>query len=266
MNRDLSLLLYRTRNLGDTIQTVALSRLLPPASGVYRHRLSEAPASKLLVLNGMFDKDTPGTPGPVLFAGVSGPHFRKRGYLRWIRQSPYPVAARDPETLVLLRREGIPVELTGCVTMTLPRYDGPRRGVLSVDWEGPGEFLTNGISRDLGAADCWKLALGSLDRFRTAEAVYTSRLHVAVPCLAFGTPVWIARPTRGAWHPGRYSILDEMGIDYERLVTADLAPWAARICAFLAAHLGGAVSAGEPHMPEPPARSALPWWRSLPGL
>jgi len=35
-----SILVYRVQNLGEMIQTVALSRLLPPAAGVYRASLA----------------------------------------------------------------------------------------------------------------------------------------------------------------------------------------------------------------------------------
>jgi hypothetical protein len=77
---------YRSQNLGDMIQTLALTRLLPQADGVYRHRLAQAPADRLLVLNGMLDKDAPPAPGqpPSLLAGASGPHFRNRQHLRWM--------------------------------------------------------------------------------------------------------------------------------------------------------------------------------------
>src|SRR5690606_14440125 len=105
---------YRTRNLGDMVQTLALSRLLPPAGGLFRHRLHTLAPGQSLVVNGMLDKDRPPLHGGnCLFAGVSGPHFRPARYLRWMAQSPYPVGARDPDTVTAVARAGIPATLLG---------------------------------------------------------------------------------------------------------------------------------------------------------
>ncbi|MCC6536776.1 MAG: hypothetical protein IT162_04450 [Bryobacterales bacterium] len=260
-----SVVVYRCRNLGDMIQTLALTRLLPQAHGVYRHRLADAPAGRTLVLNGMLDKDAPPPPGaepPCVLAGVSGPHFRKQAYLRWMKESGRPVGARDRQTVDGLTAAGIAASLIGCATLTLPRYDGPRRGVYSVDCAGPGQALTHTISRELAVPAQWSQAMEILERYRTAEAVHTSRLHVALPCLAFGTPVWIADPQRGgAWHPYRFSLLDELGIRYETLVTADVTPMARRYEAFLADQLGHAIQSGEPKMPVLPPDPGPPRWR-----
>lgn len=262
----LSVVLYRTKNVGDSVQTIALSRLLPQSAGVYRHRMKEAPADRLFVVNGMLDKDTPPkSGGPVcLFAGISGPHFREKAYLRWLSGSPFPIGARDQATVDALNRAGQPVVLTGCATLTLPRYDGPRKGIYSVDCVGPGEQITHSIARSTSVEVQWETALAALARFRTAEAVYTSRLHVALPCLAFGTPVWIANPQHNAWHPSRFSLIEEMGLEYEKLQTADVTPFARRYVDFLECQLGMNLEGDDPKLPTPPAKSALPWWQHLP--
>jgi hypothetical protein len=92
---------------------------------------------------------------------------------------------------------------------------GARRGVYSVDCAGPGEALTHQLSREVTVDEQWALATDLLARYRRAEAVHTSRLHVALPCLAFGTPVWIADPQRGAWHLERFSLPEELGVTTE---------------------------------------------------
>jgi hypothetical protein len=264
-----SLLLYRTRNLGDMIQTLALSRLLPQCDGIFRHRLGALAADSFLIVNGMLDKDRPPSRnGHSLFAGVSGPHFRAGQYLRWLAESPYPVGARDPATLQTLSAAGIPAALIGCATLTLPRYTGPRSGVYSVDATAAGpasaERRSQAITRHFTVEQQWAAALGALETFRTAEAVYTSRLHVALPCLAFGTPVWIASPSQSAWHPSRFGLLEAMGIEYERLVTAGVSPWAGRYVEFLETHLNRRIEPGEPKMPVSayrPSRWTPEWWR-----
>lgn len=258
-----SVIVYRSRNLGDMIQTLALTRLLPLSCGVYRHRLAEAPKDRLLVFNGMLDKDAPpdaGRQGCVL-AGVSGPHFRTRQYLRWMKAEGRVIGARDGHTVKTLRTAGLETVLTGCATLTLPRYEGPRRGVYSVDCAGPGQALTHRISRATTVAEQWTLATELLERYRTAEAVYTSRLHVALPCLAFGTPVWIASPQDRAWHPERFSLLEELGIPYEKLVGADIGEMARVYGAFLAESLGSPIEPGEPKLPTLPPDPGPPGWR-----
>lgn len=262
---DHALLLYRTRNLGDIIQSLALSRLLPPCKGIYRHRLQALPPEQSLIVNGMFDKDRPAAHGArCLFAGVSGPHFRQSYYLRWMAQSPFPIGARDPATLEAAKAVGLEASLIGCATLTLPFYDGPRKGVYSVDAPGPGIALSQTITRRWTVEEQWTAALSALDKFRTAEAVYTSRLHVALPCLAFGTPVWIANPANSAWHPSRFGLVEAIGVPWESLTTADVSPWAERYLRFLGTYLRIPILPGEPKLPATTYRPSpwLPeWWR-----
>lgn len=255
-----SCVVYRTRNVGDMIQTLALSRLLPSMTGVFRHDLGAAPADRLFVVNGFLETDAPPRVGATcLFAGVSGPYARRTRYLAWMRRSPWPVGARDPVTATRLSAMGLASELVGCATLTLPRHRGPRSGVLSVDCDGPGERVAHRIPRTMTVARQWELASALLARYRQAEAVYTSRLHVALPCLAFGTPVWIARPPATGL-PERFSLLEEMEVPFETLVVRDVAPQAGRYCRFLERHLGIAIDPGEAKLPAPmgPDRIALP--------
>lgn len=259
-----SLLVYSTRNLGDMIQTLALSQHFPPAAGVLRHRMQKADRGRLLVVNGVLFRDAPPRPTPpCLFAGVSGPYYRTQAYLDWLRQSPNSVGARDPASLRVLQNAGIAAALIGCATLTLPRYGGPRAGVVSVDYDGPGERLTHYISRSDKVEWQWQRAQQVLERYRQAEAVYTARLHVALPCLAMGTPVWIARPSRTTWQPARFDLLDSLGVPYEQLTTADVTPLARRFTGFLESHLaatGALQVASGPKMPAPPPAGWLPGW------
>jgi hypothetical protein len=244
-----SCLVYRVRNIGDMIQTLALTRLLPTATGVFRHALASAPSDRVLVVNGFLERDTlPRNGPPCLFAGVSGPYERHHRYISWMERSPWPIGARDPVTARRLASAALPTEMVGCATLTLPRYEGPRRGVFSVDVDGPGTPLTHDISRHDTVEKQWKSAASLLGAYRTAEAVYTSRLHVALPCLAFGTPVWIARPT-AAPLPERFSIVDAIGVPFERLTVHDVTPFADRYKRFLATYLGSSAEASDPVMP-----------------
>lgn len=244
-----SCLVYRVRNIGDMIQTLALTRLLPPATGVFRHALASAPSDRVLVVNGFLERDRlPRNGPPCLFAGVSGPYERHRRYIAWMERSPWPIGARDPVTARRLASAALPTEMVGCATLTLPRYEGPRRGVFSVDVDGPGTPLTHDISRHDTVEKQWDAAASLLGAYRTAEAVYTSRLHVALPCLAFGTPVWIARPT-AAPLPERFSIVDAIGVPFEQLAVHDVTPFADRYRRFLTTYLASSAEASVPVMP-----------------
>jgi len=91
----------------------------------------------------------------------------------------------------------------------------------------------------------WELALHRLETLRTAELVHTSRLHVALPCLAFGTPVVLRRKVRdSAFQPQRFSLLDELGFEFDRPCVLNVSAAAARFTGFLAKHLVRAITPG----------------------
>ena len=57
--------------------------------------------------------------------------------------------------------------------------------------------------------------MDALQRYRIAEAVYTTRFHVAFPCLASGKPVYLASP-QNAWPPGRFSVFEKLDDPYNK--------------------------------------------------
>ncbi len=240
---------WNTGNLGDVLQTIALSRLLPPALGIPRCRLSEQlHTDKLFIVNGWhrWPREVPASDGNCLFAGI---HCAD-AHVPWIRQSRFPVGARDPFTHEVLQRAGIPSVMLGCATLTLPRHGGPRDGALSVDLPGgPGTQLTHGLRHGAPFTTQWQLGLAALARYQRAAEVHTSRLHVALPCLAFGTPV--------AFHPARFqrerfSLLENLGLEFGELQQCDVGPLRDGFSTFLRQHLGE-LAVGEPKLPtEPP--------------
>ncbi|MEL7239912.1 MAG: polysaccharide pyruvyl transferase family protein, partial [Planctomycetota bacterium] len=60
------------------------------------------------------------------------------------------------------------------------------------------QHLTNEIARDMKADDRYALAEQQLKAFAEAKLVVTCRIHCALPCLAFGTPVLFIIPRRGS--------------------------------------------------------------------
>lgn len=240
---------WNTGNLGDVLQTIALSRFLPPTLGIPRCRLTEQlHADKLFVVNGWhrWPREVPASDANCLFAGI---HCAD-AHVPWVRQSRFPAGARDPFTHEVFQRAGIPSVMLGCATLTFPNHTGPRDGALSVDFpDGPGAQLTHGLRREVPFAAQWKLGLAALARYSRAAEVHTSRLHVALPCLALGTPVAL-HPAR--FQRERYSLFEQLGLEYGKLQQLDISPLRDGFIAFLRQHLGE-LTIGEPKLPtEPP--------------
>ncbi len=242
-------------NIGDAVQTVALTRLLGGATaGVWR----DAPMSDLhsdvpFVVNGWLGKGTPLPDSNCLFAGF---HlgYREPDYISWIRQSKYPVGARDPFTRELLAANGIASTLVGCATLTLPRYRGPRHGRYSIDVEQvAGTTFETSMIPDLSWKDQWELALHRLDQLRSAELVYTRRLHVVLPCLAFGTPVvFPLKEFRDLSDKSRLGLLHSLGFVYDEAVELDVTSFADTFIGFLSGALGEPIEPIDvPVMPVP---------------
>lgn len=249
-------LIYKnTTNLGDAIQTVAISRLLgDTCAGVYRDApIPEIYSDVPFVVNGWLGRGTPVSGGNCIFAGV---HlgYREADYVRWIRESGNAVGARDQYTKGLLASNGISSEMVGCATLTLPRYSGPRQGRYSIDVKPvPGTEYESSIIPDLAWADEWELALHRLDQLRRAEIVYTRRLHVVLPCLAFGTPVvFPSDEFEDLFDRSRLSLLHNIGFRYGEAVEMDVTALADRYIRFLENAVNAPVRPVErPNMPIP---------------
>lgn len=118
------------------------------------------------------------------------------------------VVARDTSTRDFFRSIHVESEFAGCVSQTLPRYDGPRKGVLNVDkrWCGRGDviyqtYTTRGMPE---LPDLITVGERRLNELRTAEEVWTARLHVLLPCRAMGTKVNL-REIMETHEPHRFS-------------------------------------------------------------
>ena len=227
---------HGTFNLGDAIQTYALARLLPqPLVCMYRHRMHPIKGDEVIVANG-FLCDIPHQSVNTLFAGVyiGGNHSEN---LAWIRQSRFPVGARDPFTQEYLKKNNIESSMVGCATLTLPRYDGPRKGVLHID-DGRNCPMTHEFPA-LNWACQWQMAIGSIEMMKRASLVVTKRLHVALPCLAMGTPVYIEGGTEDeVMSPQRFSLLHHLGFKFNEPVTMDVSGIASGYINFLSSNLG----------------------------
>jgi hypothetical protein len=215
-----------TGNLGDAIQTLAIGRLLKGSlEGIYRnqiHTMTEFTPS--FVVNGWLG-DTTNSSSNCLFAGIHlGNNVSQQ--LSWTRKSKYKIGARDPYTYKILQNDNQESAIVGCATLTLPFYRGARTGVYSID-AVCGKYneaikLTNAI-KPMPWHDQYIQALDRLKLLAQAELVITSRLHIVLPCLAFGTPVYFPKHSlKGIYQAGRLSLLDHLGFEYDTEYTSDI--------------------------------------------
>ena len=213
-------------NLGDDIQSIAAERFLPRVDClVPRENLSAAlPVSEpvKLILNGWFMHNPQLWPPhprivPLIISFHITPGGGKRRALTRTRAQdrllsgknrPYllahgPVGARDRSTLAMLRRRGVDAYHSGCLTLTLQPSDSRCRTDEIVAVDLPAALVrelarrsgrepvtvTHAVAWGLPRAERQEQARALLDLYGRAQAVVTSRLHCALPCLALGTPV-----------------------------------------------------------------------------
>ena len=219
------LLTYQnTNNLGDEIQSIAARQFLP-AVDYYVDRealdaFSPAPDQDVrLILNGWFchrPERWPLSPSirpllisfhvsqtPGMWSGLRPIDVFAKDSVREYLKRHAPVGARDFSTLEFLQRLGIDSYFSGCLTLTLHRPNLPRDHDLVVLNDVPDEVLRiipsittkrvavtfhNDFERvDIQARS--QKAQQLLDIYASAGCVITTRLHAALPCLAFKTPV-----------------------------------------------------------------------------
>jgi hypothetical protein len=247
---------YRgTSNLGDAFQTIALCRLLGDRClAVLRDSpLPQDSAALPLIANGWLGYYPYHEDANTIFAGVhlASHHF---SFARWLRRSPHPAGARDPYTSGLLKLFAIPFEMTACATLTFEPYRGPRQGRYAIDAGSPTTDtipLTQFIPAQLSWPEQWHAALVRLDLLRRAEIVYTSRLHVALPCLAFGTPVVVPSASlEKVAAKERLSLLAELPFTLDEAVSCDISPWAQLYWRYLESKLGPLSPTQTPRLPE----------------
>jgi hypothetical protein len=252
---------YRgTANLGDAVQTVALSRLLPGPIAAVERGTGRIPERTLLVANGWLGNNALPPPGDrerCLFAGV---FVAQEHNLEWLRCSPFPIGARDPETQLQVCGQALPTEMIGCASLTFPRYRGRRKGIYNADaWIGPATTrtavtLTHQIRRDMSWRGQWRAAIEMLELYRKAALVHTCRLHVALPCLAFGTPVVFHTPEPERFHDPlvlrRVSLLRSLGVVDGVPAEVDVERLAGSYQNFLRRNLGAVIEEHSPRFPE----------------
>ena len=207
-----------TGNLGDEIQSIA-SRSFLPHVDVYvdRERLDVFHYTEpvKLIMNGWYmhwPEHWP--PSPDVIPLLTSLHINStnpkvlNSWLKgeggeYLRHYGRPIGARDTFTMELLQAENIPVYFSGCLTLTLRRDPHIQREpyVCAVDVSKrlleflrkqtklPVYDLTHGAPANMTSTEKFIMAETLLEIYQGAQYVVTGRLHAALPCLAYETPV-----------------------------------------------------------------------------
>lgn len=132
------------------------------------------------------------------------------------------VGARDVDTCHFLTNHGVNAYFSGCLTLTLQPDSRIKRQdfILAVDVSDElVDFLRAKTNRriikmspygdfDLSTKDRFVVAEYFLYLYQSAHAVVTTRLHSALPCLSFETPVLLIK--QGWYDADRFSGLDNL--------------------------------------------------------
>ncbi|CAG0957562.1 hypothetical protein MTYP_00544 [Methylophilaceae bacterium] len=237
-------------NLGDEIQTIAASRLLPSLDGyVSREALNKVTEPCIVSLNGFF-MDSPNWPPsdyvvPIPFAFHISRKYEKNicsaEGLEYLKRHA-PIGCRDKGTVKILEKYGVEAYYSKCLTLTLDRREKPPIngkvhvvGVTdSLQKVIPDSILKNSVYVNQSKIELphvpgqmrRTLATQLLEYYKdNASLVITSRIHCAMPCIAMGIPVVFLYSTRKKSDYRVHIIDDLIGINYvnESLLFSKLA-------------------------------------------
>ena len=214
----------KTDNIGDDIQTYAAIKYLPHIDYcIDREALScfvpEQKEYVSIIMNGWFiHNKLAWPPSPYLNPLLISMHFKDleetdvgdvyiKGYGGEFLKKYGPVGARDFETKKRLEKNQIETYFSGCMTLTLNRFPNVRkkkkiclvdvgqdieqkvRNNTNYEIEILTHYLNQEETKSKTIEERMKNVEEKLKKYQEAKLVITTRLHVALPCVALGTPV-----------------------------------------------------------------------------
>jgi hypothetical protein len=219
---------YSTYNIGDDIQTVAATRLLPRVDLLIdRDRLDEYASSErtVIVMNGWFTpRPQAWPPAPGIAPVFVGFHLSDRAAPLLHAHRSYfsangPVGCRDRGTLARFSSWQVPAFLSYCLTLTLPRRERPPATGKVVVVDAANVKIPRSLRHramafshmipPATAQARFTYARELLDFYRhEVSLAITTRLHCVLPCMAMGIPVVFF----GDRTDNRLSLIEELGV------------------------------------------------------
>ena len=195
-------------NIGDAMQTMALMDFIEQKYNIKitnfedRSRMTEND----MIINGWHRRFKEKLPVDALYIGLHSDWIMMKN----IRKNTL-IGCRDKFTFSQVEKlPNLKPILTGCSTCTIPLYDGPRKGKAVYMHE---DKETGVIPFDKQIM----MARNLIDELKTKELVTTNRLHIALPCVALGTPVIIKKRE---FQPERFSIFENnLFPGFDKIVT-----------------------------------------------
>lgn len=171
-------------NIGDALQTLTLQNFI---KNNYRDIDIDGYSdrsnleNKNVIINGWHRHDKESLPYEGIFIGIHTEYNK----IQNIKDNTL-IGCRDIFTLnEVNKNKKIKGILSGCSTITIPFYDGKRDG-------GTVEYTHEDKKTGfLPFEEQLKMANDLIEELKTRELVITNRLHIAIPCIALGTPVII---------------------------------------------------------------------------
>lgn len=213
-----------TNNIGDDIQSLAAYQYFGAAKyTVNRDELADFSCDDSRVrciLNGWYLWGKSWPPAPTLEPLIVGFHIAENNGSKAVVGSPQgldwmrkwqPIGCRSFSTMDFLSKKGIPCYFSGCVTLTLRCPEVPKHDSITwVDVSPPpwgcwdptlqARLLADSIhtshyiNEATPQSDRVSIANHLLAIYAGSKLVVTDRLHAALPCIAFGTPVLFVTP------------------------------------------------------------------------
>lgn len=183
-------------NIGDAMQTIALKDFILSKYGVDINEYSDRNqmTEDDMIINGWQRHENEKLPEKGIFIGLHS-EFKKMTHIK----KDTLIGCRDLFTLNEVNKiphlKGI---FSACSTCVIPQYTGPRKG--------KAEYLHCDVKTGVIPFDEQiKMVRNLLDDLKTKELVTTDRLHIALPCIALGTPVIMKKRP---YQRERYSLFD----------------------------------------------------------
>lgn len=220
------ILFANTSNLGDDVQTIAQMQFIPKGAKtivVDRENLDKEKRRCNVIMNGWWmHNDTNFPPHRNVNPLYIAFHVEKKGLVSQRAIEHYkkyePIGCRDLHTTKLLKKKGVDAYFSGCLTLTLKNpFTNPKRDKIYIvdahlsskvtyPWgsndllqklipkyiRDQAEYIEHEIPESIDKDDMYArqkyVQDNLLNKYAQARLVITSRLHCALPCVAYNTP------------------------------------------------------------------------------